>query len=96
MRSRRNKHKRKTNSKLIPLKVAGSWTEVGPVEGWDRGGRDKKYMGWGQQAPLTPIKRRLVQHIAAAGPFESLVLAERFYPLSPNFTASHPLGFSLQ
>lgn len=69
---------------------------MGAVEGWDGGGRDKKYMGWGQQALLTPIKRRLVQHKAAAGPFESLVPAALIYPLPPNFTASHPLGFSLQ
>lgn len=89
MRSRRNKHKRKTNSKLIPLKVAGSQIgnapEVGPAEGWAGGGRDKTCMGGrGGQSPSTPVRSGLAWHRAATGPFESSALAELISLLSPN------------
>lgn len=89
MRSRRNKHKRKTNSKLIPLKVAGSQIgnapEVGPAEGWAGSGRDKTCMGGrGGQSPSTPVRSGLAWHRAATGPFESSALAELISLLSPN------------
>lgn len=49
--------------------------------------------GGGKEAP-TPTKRGLVQYIAAAGPSESLALAELVYPLSPNtFLQAIPLAF---